>query len=340
MKAAVIPGPGLEWELREVPTPTPGPGQVLIKVHASGVCFNDVLATQGVLPFPAVSPAVTGHEPVGEVVAVGPGVTSREVGDRVGTTWVQAGCGRCGYCKLDLPVTGQTALNCTAPVVTGFTVAGGHAEYVLAAAAATVLLPDGLSYEHAAPVMCAGYTAWSALRQADPQPGERVAVLGIGAVGHLALQFAKACGHDTVAVTHSPDKHALARELGADVVVGTGAELAEAGGADVVLAVGSSYRAASDSLLGLRPDGRLVLTGFDNSQGFDLAPNPMQPFFTQRHRIIGSTHNGLPYLREALDLVAGGAVTPKVEVHDASEAAKAVGRVAAGEVRFRAVLRF
>jgi dehydrogenase len=340
MWAAVIPEVGAEWELREVPTPQPDPGDVLIKVHASGICFNDVLATQGILPFPALSPAIAGHEPAGEVVAVGPGVTARAVGDRVGVTWVQDGCGRCEYCRLGRPVTGQTALNCAAPVATGFTVPGGHAEYMVAKAASTVLLPDGLRYEHAAPVLCAGYTAWSALRQADPQPGERVAVLGIGAVGHLALQFSRACGFETIAMTHTPGKHDLACELGARTVVGTGEELAAAGGADVVLATGSSYQAASDSLLGLRPDGRLVLAGIDATDGFNLAPNPMKPFFTQRHRIIGATHNGPSFLREALDLVASGAVTPMVEVFDSAEIAGAFTQVAKGEIRFRAVAWF
>jgi alcohol dehydrogenase/propanol-preferring alcohol dehydrogenase len=166
MKAAVIPEVNGTWELREVPTPEPGPGQVLIRVHACGVCYNDVLATRGGIPFPAISPAITGHEPVGEVVATGPGVTSRLVGDRVGVTWVRAGCGRCDYCRRELPVSGQTAVNCPAPTATGFSVPGGHAEYLVAAAGETILLTEGLDYELAAPVLCAGYTAWAAFRAA------------------------------------------------------------------------------------------------------------------------------------------------------------------------------
>lgn len=340
MKAAVIPGVGERWELRDVPVPRPGFGEVLIRVRASGICFNDVLTTKGFIPFPSASPAVTGHEPVGEVVEVGEGVTSRRTGDRVGTTWVQAGCGRCDYCRRDLPVTGQTALNCAAPVTTGFTAPGGHAEYLVTPAAATVLLPDGLRFELAAPMMCAGYTAWSALRLADPRPHERVAVLGIGGLGHLALQFSRACGFDTVAITHSPDKHGPARELGADLVVTDGQELRDAGGADVVLATGSSYRAASDALRGLRPDGRLVLAGVDSGAGFDISPDRARPFFAQRHRIIGATHGGLPLLREALDLVASGRCAPVVEVFQKEQVADAVDKVAKGDVRFRAVVAF
>lgn len=336
--ATVVPKAGAAWEVREVPLPRPGPGEVLIKVHASGVCVNDVLAARGVLPFPTHAPAVPGHEPVGEVVEVGPGVTSRRVADRVGVTWVQAGCGRCAYCRRNPQVSGRTALNCVAPTTTGFSAQGGLAEYLVARAEGTVLLPDGLSYLQAAPMMCAGYTAWSALRAADARPHERVAVLGIGAVGHLALQFARACGFRTVAVTHSPDKHRAALDLGAELVVADGDELRAAGGADVVLATGSSYRAASDSMRGLRVDGRIVLSGLDASGAFDLSP--ARPFFAQGHRVIGSTHNGPALLAEALDLAAAGRCTATTEVFAADRTAEAADRVAAGDVRFRAVVSY
>ncbi|GLW05786.1 alcohol dehydrogenase [Microtetraspora sp. NBRC 13810] len=340
MKAAVIPEVNGRWELREVPAPRPGPGEVLVRVRACGVCSNDVMATRGIIPFPAVSPAITGHEVAGEIAEVGDGVTAHAVGDRVGVPWVQAGCGRCDYCRRGLPVTGQTAMSCPAAVSTGFTVQGGHAEYMVAKAEGTFPLPDGLSYESAAPVLCAGYTSWSALRQADPKPHERVAVVGIGALGHLALQFARSCGFETIAVTRSPGKHDLARELGADLVVGSGKELLEVGGADVILATASSSAAASESLLGLRPDGRLVLCGLDGTDSFNLAPDPMRPIFSQRHQITGATHNGPRYLREALELVAAGKVTPLVETFPMERVADAVDRVAKGDVRFRAVVTY
>jgi len=337
MKAAVVPYVNAPWELCDIPTPRPGPGEVLIQVHACGICANDVWLTQGVFPFPAFEPMVGGHEPAGEIVEVGAGVTARRVGDRVGTTWVQGTCGRCDYCRLNLPITGQSAMHCAAPALTGITVQGGHAQYIVVPAGSTVFIPDEVSYEHAAPMMCAGYTAWSALRTAMPVPGDRVAVLGIGGLGHLALQFSRACGFETVAVTTSPDKHDLARDLGADVVVADGEGLRDVGGADVILVTGKSA-ADTDLLQGLRTDGRIVLAGIDPASSFAIPPTAQ--FFAQNQRVMGATHNGLRYLTEALDLVAKGKVTPMIETFAKEQIAEAVDRVAKGEVRFRAVVTY
>ncbi|MBT2379730.1 alcohol dehydrogenase catalytic domain-containing protein [Streptomyces sp. ISL-111] len=338
MKAAVIPAINAQWEIKEVATPRPGPGEVLIKVHACGICHNDIWVAQGVFPFPACDPAITGHEAAGEIVELGPGTTTRQVGDRVGTTWVQAACGRCSYCRRNLPLTGQSAMTCTAPVMTGLNVQGGHAEYLCVAAASTVLLPDGIDYARAAPVLCAGYTAWSALRVSEPQPHERIAVLGIGGLGHMAVQYSRACGFETVAITRSPDKHELSKSLGADLVVRDGAELREAGGADVVLVTGTSYEAATDALQGLRVGGRIVLATIDPSSSFTIGPTT--PFWARGQRVLGATHNGLRYLTEALDLVAQGAVTPMIEVFPMDRIADAVDKAARGDVRFRAVVTY
>jgi alcohol dehydrogenase/propanol-preferring alcohol dehydrogenase len=338
MKAAVVPGAGERWEIREVPIPHAGPGQVLIRVAACGVCHNDVWLTNGVYPFPPLDPVIVGHEAAGEVVEVGQGVRSRQVGDRVGSTWVQGTCGRCDYCRRNLPVTGQSAMNCPAPVMTGMTAPGGHAEYIAVAAESTVLLPDAVSFEQAAPVLCAGYTAWSALRAAQPRPSDRVAVLGIGGLGHLALQYSRAAGFETVAITRTPDKHDQARALGADIVVSNGEELREAGGADVVLVTGTSFPAAEDALAGLRVNGRIVLATIDPMGSFTI--DPSRQFFAMGHRVIGASHNGLPDLVEALDLVASGQVTPVTEVFDSAEIADVVEKVDKGEVRFRAVVTY
>lgn len=338
MKAIVIPAVGGTWEVREVPTPVAGPGEVLIRVLASGVCSNDVLAGKGTLPFPSTDPAIPGHEPVGEIVEVGPGVTSRSVGDLVGTTWIRGTCGECEYCALGAPLSARAAFLCAAPLSTGFTVPGGQAEYLAVRADETVRIPAGVTPEQAVPVLCAGYTALSALRAGQARPHERVAVLGIGALGHLALQYSRAAGHDTVAITSSPDKRDIAVELGANAVVADGAGLLAAGGADVVLVTGPSYAAAADAMAGLRPGGRLVLAGIDTSGAFTLPPQ--LPFFGLGQRITGATHEGTPVLEDALAQVAAGAVRPVVETFEAERIAEAVARVDKGEVRFRAVIRY
>lgn len=338
MKAAVVPAVNAPWEIREIPTPRPGPGEVLIRVHASGICGNDVWLTRGVFPFPPIDPTVVGHEPAGEVVEVGPGVTSRHVGDRVGATWIQDTCGRCDYCKLNLPLTGQSGMNCAAAAMTGITRAGGHAEYIAVPAHSTVAIPGGVSYELAAPVLCAGYTAWSAIRAGDPRPHERVAVLGIGGLGHLAVQYSRACGFETIAMTHTPEKGDLARKLGADIVVADGKQLRDAGGADVIVATGISYPAAADAMQGLRINGRMVLATIDPAGSFTIDPG--QQFFAKGQRVLGTSHDGLRYLVEALDFVADGLVAPMVEVFGTDQITEAVDRVASGDIRFRAVVNY
>ena len=186
MKAAVVPKIGGKWEVKEVPTPHPATNQVLIKMHASGLCYTDVHITEGHVPTGAF-PRTIGHEPAGEIVEVGEGVTSRKIGDRVGVPWFQASCGRCEWCLRGKPMF------CAQMIGTGIGIQGSHAEYMVAYADATMLLPDGLTYEQAAPVFCAGYTVWSGLRWANPKPHERIAVVGIGGLGHLALQYSKVC---------------------------------------------------------------------------------------------------------------------------------------------------
>jgi alcohol dehydrogenase len=326
MRAAVVTAKGGPWEIQEVPDPKIGPGQVLVKMHASGVCFSDVHETLGHLP--GTFPRILGHEPVGEIVAVGAGVASRQVGDRVGTVWAQHTCGRCEWC-----LRGRKNF-CASQEVTGIQLQGGHAELMPMYADATMLIPDGLSYEQAAPIFCAGYTVWSGLRWADPQPHERVAVLGIGGLGHLAVQYAKSAGFETIAISHSPDKDKFIRELGADEIVRDGKGLAAAGGADILLNTTNSAAAMAESLTGLRPDGRFV------SMGSAGEPIPVQvgALIGKRIRILGSTQNGSEYLYEALDYAAKGKVKVIAETYSLDQAAKAYARVAEGSVRFRAVL--
>jgi alcohol dehydrogenase len=223
---------------------------------------------------------------------------------------------------------------CEQGVGTSVQIAGGHAEYMLAYADATMPLPEGLSYEQAAPIFCAGYTVWSGLRWAQPQPGERLAVVGIGGLGHLAIQYAKAAGFTTVAVSRSPDKDKLIRELGADGIVRDGKDLAAAGGADVILGTSNSVDAMADSIAGLRPDGRLVLMGFENK------PLPIHPgdLIMRRIRVLGSQQNSREYLYEALQIAAIGKVKVITETYVLDEIATAYERVEQGKVRFRAVI--
>ena len=326
MKAAVVPEVHGMWQLKDVPIPKPGPDQVLIKMHASGICYTDVHMTEGLLP--ASFPNTIGHEPVGEIVELGQNVTTRKIGDRVGVPWVQNTCGRCEWCQRG------KSLFCPEQIGTGVNIAGGHAEYMVAFADATQLLPDGLQYEQAAPIFCAGYTVYSGLRIAEPKPHERIAVVGVGGLGHLAIQYSKVCGFETIAVTHSKDKEELAYKLGADVVVSDGKGLKKAGGADVILATSNSYKATGETLKGLRPDGRLVLMGISD-----------EPLIVKGHllmsrgRIIGSIQNDREYLYEALDYVAKGKVRVMTESFPLDDMNAAYDKVVKGELRFRAVLK-
>src|SRR5947209_8528952 len=311
MQAAVVPAVKARWEIEDVPTSDPGPNQVLIKIHASGLCYTDVHQTNGELP--GSFPRILGHEPVGEIVAVGPGVRSRRVGDRVGVPWVQASCGRCEWCLRGRPMF------CPNLISTGLEAAGGHAEYMPAYADATMLLPDGVPYEQAAPICCAGYTVWSGLRWADPQPHERVAVVGIGGLGHLAVQYAKAAGFETIAISRSADKDTLIRQLGADEIVRDGQGLTRAGGADVILGTSNSTDAMADTIQGLRPDGRLVVMGFE-TKPLQVSPGDL---IARRIRILGSMQNGPEYLHEALEIAAKGKVKVIAETYRRDENQKA-----------------
>jgi alcohol dehydrogenase len=326
MKAAIVPAAGKRWSLSTVPTPEPGPNQVLIRIQASGLCYTDVHQTNGELP--GDFPRILGHEPVGEIVAIGSGVTSRKIGDRVGVPWVQATCGRCEWCLRGKPNF------CPDQLSTGGNLPGGHAEFMLAYAAATVLLPEGVSYEQAAPIFCAGYTVWSGLRWADPKPAERIAVVGIGGLGHLAVQYAKASGFTTIAISRSADKDAFVKEMGADEIVRDGKSLLDAGGADVILGTSNSVDAMADSIQGLRPDGRFVLMGFE-AKALPVSPGDL---IMKRIRVLGSQQNHPEFLYEALDLVGKGKVKVITETYKLDDINRAYERVAAGKVRFRAVV--
>jgi alcohol dehydrogenase len=324
--SSVVPSENVKWEVKEVPTPQPRANQVLLKIHASGICYTDVHITKGGLG--VKFPNTIGHEPAGEIVALGEGVTTRKVGDRVGVPWLQSTCGRCEWCQ-----RGKLFF-CPNLVATGINIPGSHAEYMVAYADATQLLPDGLSYDQAAPIFCAGYTVYSGLRLAYPKPHERVAVVGIGALGHLGIQYSKASGFETIAVTHSKDKEELAYKLGADSVVQDGDILLKEGGADVILSTSNSYKATADSIKALRPDGRLMLMGVSTTEPLAISPE----ILFKRGHIIGSTQNDREHLYEALDYVARGKVKVMTEIFPLEDITNAYDKVANGNVRFKAVI--
>jgi len=314
---------------QDIPTPQPGPGQVRIRLQATGVCGTDVHVWHGELPVPL--PLVLGHEPVGEVDAVGPGVSLPKVGERVGVSWFQAGCGYCRYCQI------KKVKFCAEPK-TWITNGGGYADYMIAEAEGCTLLPDGLEWAQAAPLFCGGFSAMSAFRAAKPQAGDRIAVIGIGGLGHLALQVAKAMGHDVVAITNSPNKLQDAKAMGADDVLvikdHVGQELAKMGGVDAVLSFSPSMKQNSQALEGLRPGGRLVTTAVSAEP---IQGNPVQMLFKQTS-IIGSAQNDLADLVDILGLVAKGKVRPQLEVYALEEINRVLARLTEGKVRHRAVV--
>jgi D-arabinose 1-dehydrogenase-like Zn-dependent alcohol dehydrogenase len=335
MQAVVVSEVNASWELQERDRPEAGPNQVLVRVHACAICGTDVWMANGTLSFREF-PLVLGHEGVGEVVAVGAGVTQRKVGDRVGIPMVQKRCGKCDFCRGQHPNSFVTAANCADPILTGVNVDGAHAEFIAADVDGTVLLPDEMSYELAAPTLCAGFTVWAAIRRADIKPSGRIAVVGIGGLGHLAIQYAKAAGYHVIAVTRTPDKQDLARQLGADEVVSDGAGIKEAGGADLIMHTSSNHAAVANAMEGLRPWGKVVLMGIATDE-FTL---PALPLVSNSYQIIGSAHNGFEYLVEALDFVARGQVTPMIELFTKERIAEAYDRVAKGDARFKAVVTY
>jgi len=330
MRAAVVTSFNKPWEIRELPDVHPGPGQVVIRVRASGLCGTDLHVHHGV--FPLKTPFVAGHEPAGEIVELGAGVTDLRIGDRVGVFWYQKGCGRCASCQAGFP-------GGCADAQTWMHVGGGNSERMIAWASGCMLIPDGVAFESAAPIFCAGYTVMSGLRNADPKPGERAAVLGLGGLGHLALQFAKAVGLETLAVTGQADKRSELLRLGADDVIVAGDEpgkaLQEAGGADVILSTTNSAKQVSSAFAGLRPGGRLVNMGLTSGP---LTIEPTVLMFGQR-QLRGSTQDERSDLFEALALVAKGKVKPVIETYPLERVNEARERLEAGKVRYRAVLQ-
>ncbi|MDF5726185.1 MAG: alcohol dehydrogenase catalytic domain-containing protein [Rhizonema sp. PD37] len=335
MKAAVLPDYHQSLEIRDVPVPEIGPTEVLIKVHACGICGSDVHLVNEEFKGMSTVPVIPGHEVAGVVEKVGKQVNYLKKGDRVGIPWTQHTCGHCRYC-----VRGESTL-CPEQKATGINLNGGFAEYTKAPARDVTLIPNEIPFEEAAPLFCAGVTVYTPFNYVNYKPGQTVAVLGVGGLGHLALQFAHAMGARTIAVSRGDDKLQMAKEkLGADEAIDSSTEewvekLQQLGGADVILSTANSSKLMGQALHALAPEGTLVLLAVDNKE--IVFPSPMD-FILGRRRVMGNPTGSIKDMRETLEVAAKHGVRPMIETYPLDKAQEALERVRDGKPRFRAVL--
>jgi D-arabinose 1-dehydrogenase-like Zn-dependent alcohol dehydrogenase len=332
MRAVEVAQPHAPLEIVEREIPEPGPGSIRIKVQACGVCHSDVVTKDGGFPLLRY-PRVPGHEVVGIVDAVGSGVARWTPGKRVGVGWHGGNCGYCDACR-----RGEFFACQTFTAITGVTADGGYADYMIARAEAAAVVPDELSPVEAAPLMCAGVTTFNCLRNSGARPGELVAVLGLGGLGHLGVQYAAKAGFRTVAIARGKDKEPLARELGAHHYIDnqaqdSAAELRNLGGARVILATVTDGDAMAAAVGGLRPDGSLMVIG--------AAP----PFAVSPFQLLGSRlavrgwYSGTSIDSQdtlAFSVLAG--VRSRNETFPLERAGEAFDRMLSGKARFRVVL--
>ncbi len=334
MKAAVVRKFGTPLVIEDRPVPRPGRGQVLVKVVASGVCHTDLHAADGDWPAKPKPPFVPGHEAAGFVVALGEGVTFLAEGDRVGVPWLHSACGRCDYC-----VTGWETL-CPDQECSGYTVDGGFAEYVLAEANYVGRIPDGLDLSLAAPILCAGVTTYKGLKETGAKAGDLVAIVGIGGLGHVAVQYARAMGLRVIAVDVSDDKLRLAKSLGAEHAIDATKtdpatevqERFEGVNAALVTAVSTaSFRQAIDML---RRGGTCSLVGLPPGDFETPIFDVVLKGLTIRGSIVGNRTD----LSESLRFAAEGQVRPTVEMRKLEEINDIFERLKSGDVHGRVVL--
>jgi D-arabinose 1-dehydrogenase-like Zn-dependent alcohol dehydrogenase len=333
MRAVQVTRPNGPLEIVEREIPEPGAGSVRIKVEACGICHSDSFTKEG--NWPGIQyPRVPGHEIAGIIDAVGAGVVGWTLGQRVGVGWHGGHCGYCDSCRRGDFVTCQIA-----PQVPGIAYDGGYAEYVIAPAVALALIPDGISAVEAGPLMCAGVTTFNPLRNSDARPGDLIAVLGIGGLGHLGIQFAAKMGFKTVAIARGKDKEPLVRKLGAQHYIDNqtqdaAAELVKLGGAKVILATVTSGKAMSAVLGGLGVNGKLVILG--------AADAPLEVnaglMIGGRRSIMGWPSGSSIDSQDTLSFSALTGVRAMSEVFPLERAAEAYEHMMSGKARFRAVL--
>jgi D-arabinose 1-dehydrogenase-like Zn-dependent alcohol dehydrogenase len=327
-----VPAPGEKFQMIQKEFPEPGPGQVRIRVQACGVCHSDSLTKLG--HWPGIQyPRVPGHEIAGILDAVAPDVSHFKVGQRIGLGWHGGHCNYCNPCR-----RGDFVL-CENSPISGISFDGGYSDYVVAPANALALIPDDLSDVDAAPLLCAGITTFNSLRNSGARPGDTVAILGIGGLGHLAVQYAAKSGYRTVAVARGQDKGPLARQLGAHVYIDTttqdpAKELQKLGGAKVILSTITSAKALEWTIDGLAPTGKLIVVGAPDGP---LAVNPF-PLLLGRRTVAGWPSGTGMDSEDTLNFSALTGVRPMVESYPLEKAEDAYDRMMSGKARFRVVL--
>jgi propanol-preferring alcohol dehydrogenase len=338
MRSAVVTSFDTPLAIEERPIPEPGPGQVLVRMEACGLCHTDIHAAHGDWPVKPTPPFVPGHEGVGIVTAVGDGVTNRAVGDRVAIAWLGHACGHCDYC-----VSGRETL-CEEQQNSGYSVDGAFAEYAVADATYVVPVPANVTSFDAAPLTCAGVTTYKAIKVAHIRPGERVAIFGVGGLGHLAVQYARLVGAEVIAVDLTDEKLDLARELGADHTVNAATTdpvqaIADLGGADVAVALAVTPTAFEQAYASLRRGGRLVCVALPPE-----ADGPMHlPIFDtvlKGIHVIGSIVGTREDLVEVFRLHALGRTRVIAESRKLDEVNDAIDDVLHGRTSARLVFEF
>ena len=333
MKAAVINAPSAEVRIEERDRPSPGRGEVLIRVHACGVCHGDLMLQRGQFPF-ARYPVVPGHEIAGVIEEVGEDVGELRSGDRVGLSALFSSCGCCKQC-LD-----RDEFLCSQMQFTGITQDGGYQQFMLASAAYVTPLPDGLDFVEAAPLMCAGLTVFSGLRHAGFEPGDKVAVIGLGGLGHMGVLFVRALGGRVAVLSTSADKEAEARGLGAERFINLKTESASEalrtweGGADIILATPPAAEPMIAAFPGLALNGTMVVLGAPPD---DIAVSPMD-LIMGRRRLMGSPAGSRQDLHDTLHLAATHSMRARVTPMPLDDAAKALKQMHEGNIHGRVVL--
>jgi D-arabinose 1-dehydrogenase-like Zn-dependent alcohol dehydrogenase len=332
MRAAQIAKAGAPLEMVDLPIPEPGREQVRVKVQACGVCHSDSITKEGYFPGIAY-PISPGHEVIGVVDKLGEGVDQWKLGQRVGLGWYGGHCGKCEPCR-----RGDLVL-CRKNIIPGIAYSGGYAEYLVAPAVALAAVPDTLDSTEAAPLLCAGLTTLNALRNSGARASDLVAILGMGGLGHLGVQFAAKLGFETVAIARGADKAAFAKQLGAAHYIDSttqdvATELQKLGGAKLILATVTDAGPMSEAANGLGYSGKLVIVGVPQQPLQVSVSNLIQ----NRQSIHGWASGTAIDSEDTLKFSALQHVLPMIERYPLEKAAEAYDRMMSGKARFRVVL--